>query len=148
MERHYLCSGSLLEVVDTSNQQRGLSPQSHRSLTGTPDTSVTKVSAMRHTSGWSVSMRPAGRSTIALTGRLRSTAPWSAVVVLTLRDDVATRERAGAAGAASFAAKHRTEEILVATIRGVAQARQRRHGRLSECTEEEYGHDMHHRRGA
>jgi CheY-like chemotaxis protein len=91
---------------------------------------------------------PAGMSNIALTGRLRSAAPWSAVVVLTLHDDVATRELGGAAGAASFVAKHRTDEMLLATIRGVAQARQRRHGRLSECTEEEYGHDMRDRRGA
>jgi hypothetical protein len=30
MERHYLCSGTLLEVVDTSKQQRSLSPRSHR----------------------------------------------------------------------------------------------------------------------
>jgi two-component system response regulator NreC len=90
---------------------------------------------------------PAGMSTIALTGRLRSAAPWSAVVVLTLHDDVATRERAGAAGAA-FVAKHRTEEMLLATIRGVAHARRRRHGRLSELTEKEYGHDMRDRRGA
>jgi AmiR/NasT family two-component response regulator len=90
----------------------------------------------------------AGMSTIALTGKLRSAAPWSAVVILTLRDDVATRERAEAAGAASFVAKHRTEEMLLTTIRGVAQARQRRHGRLSKCTEEEYGHDMRDSRGA
>jgi DNA-binding NarL/FixJ family response regulator len=66
---------------------------------------------------------PAGMSTIALAGRLRSAALWSAVVVLTLSDDAATRKRAWLAGAASFVAKHRTEEMLLATIRGVAHAR-------------------------
>ena len=91
---------------------------------------------------------PAGMSSIALTESLRSAAPWSAVVILTLRDDAATRERAGAAGAASFVAEHRTEETLLATIRGVAHARQRWHERLSTRTEEEYGDDMRDRRGA
>jgi len=60
---------------------------------------------------------PAGMS---LTERLRSAAPWSAVVVLTLRDDAVTRERARTAGAAAFVAKHRTEETLLATIREAA----------------------------
>ena len=66
---------------------------------------------------------PAGRSNMALAGRLRSAAPWSAMVVLTLSDDDATRKRAWRAGAASFVAKHRTEEMLLATIRGIARAR-------------------------
>ncbi|HEU4493356.1 MAG TPA: response regulator transcription factor [Rubrobacteraceae bacterium] len=88
---------------------------------------------------------PAGRSNIAPAGRLRLAAPLSAVVVLTLSDDTATRKRAWRAGAASIVAKHRTEEMLLATIRGVAQVQ---HGRLSERTEKEHGHDMRDRRGS
>lgn len=88
---------------------------------------------------------PAGRSNIAPAGRLRLAAPLSAVVVLTLSDDAATRKRAWRAGAASIVAKHRTEEMLLATIRGVAQVQ---HGRLSERTEKEHGHDMRDRRGS
>jgi CheY-like chemotaxis protein len=71
---------------------------------------------------------PAGRTTMALAGRP------SAMVVLTLSDDDATRKRAWRAGAASFVAKHRTEEMLLSTIRGVARARRYRHGRLSTRT--------------
>ena len=44
---------SVLSGVATSKQQRGLSPRSQRSWTGTPATSATKVSAMRQTSGCS-----------------------------------------------------------------------------------------------
>jgi DNA-binding NarL/FixJ family response regulator len=61
-----------------------------------------------------------GMSGIAATERLRAAAPWSAVVIFTLRDDNATREQAQAAGAAAFVAKRRNEEMLLATIRGVA----------------------------
>ena len=71
---------------------------------------------------------PAGMDTIVLTERLRSAAPYSAVVVLTLRDDAVTRERTLAAGAAAFVAKHRTEGALLATIRGVAAERRGRSG--------------------
>jgi DNA-binding NarL/FixJ family response regulator len=50
---------------------------------------------------------------------LRAAAPASAVVVFTLRDDAATQEQPRAAGAA-FVAKHRTEEALLAPLRGAA----------------------------
>lgn len=60
-----------------------------------------------------------GVSGIEATQRLSAVAPRSAVVIFTLRDDAATQEQARAAGAA-FVAKHRTEETLLAAIRGVA----------------------------
>lgn len=47
-------------------------------------------------------------------------ASHSAVVIFTLRDDCATRERSLAAGAAAFVDKHQTEETLLAAIRRVA----------------------------
>jgi CheY-like chemotaxis protein len=56
--------------------------------------------------------------------RLRAAAPWSEVVIFTLRDDAATQEQARAVGAAAFVAKHRTEETLLAAIRGVAHGEQ------------------------
>ncbi len=55
---------------------------------------------------------------VAITEALRSATPHSAVVVLTLRDDATTQEQAREAGAADFVAKHRTEGILLAAIRG------------------------------
>ena len=58
-----------------------------------------------------------GNGGVAAIERLRTAAPHSAVVIFTLRDDAATRERARTSGAA-FVAKHRTEEILLAAIRG------------------------------
>jgi DNA-binding NarL/FixJ family response regulator len=67
-----------------------------------------------------------GVSGITATEKLRGTAPHSAVVIFTLRDDAATQERARAAGAAAFVAKHRTEGALLATIRGVATERRER----------------------
>ena len=77
-------------------------------------------------------------------------APRSAVVVLTLRDDSATRERAREAGAAAFVAKRRTEGILLAAIRGVAlaNAKRRLHGRAPVSREEEHTDAMRNRRGA
>ncbi len=67
---------------------------------------------------------------------LRRIVPHSAVVIFTLYDDVATRERARAAGAAAFVAKHQTEETLLAAIRRAA----------AEHEKEEYGDDMRDRR--
>jgi DNA-binding NarL/FixJ family response regulator len=52
--------------------------------------------------------------------RLRAVVPRSAVVIFTLRDDTATQEQALAVGAEAFVAKHRTEETLLAAIRGLA----------------------------
>jgi DNA-binding NarL/FixJ family response regulator len=70
-----------------------------------------------------------GMSGISATAALRSLAPQSAVVILTLHDDTATRTRAREAGAAGFVAKHRMQETLLAEIRRVALAHemQRRH---------------------
>jgi DNA-binding NarL/FixJ family response regulator len=69
-----------------------------------------------------------GVSGIEATEKLRGAAPQSAVVIFTLRDDAATQERARAAGAAAFVAKHRTEGALLATIREVAAERRGRSG--------------------
>jgi DNA-binding NarL/FixJ family response regulator len=73
--------------------------------------------------------------------RLRAVAPRSAVVVFTLRDDTATQEQIRAAGAA-FVAKHRTEETLLAAIRGVAVQRGR-HDAASAGNEKEQEDAMH-----
>ena len=48
---HYLRPASLEDAI--SKQQRGLSPRSQRSWTGTPASSAIRVSAMRQTSGCS-----------------------------------------------------------------------------------------------
>jgi DNA-binding NarL/FixJ family response regulator len=75
-----------------------------------------------------------GMDGISATAALRSVAPRSAVVILTLHDDAATRARAREAGAAAFVAKHLMEETLLAEIRQVAMAheKQRRHERPVE----------------
>jgi DNA-binding NarL/FixJ family response regulator len=88
-------------------------------------------------------------SGIAATETLRSAAPRSAVVILTLRDDAETQEQARAAGAAAFVAKHRREEALLAAIRGAALAhgKSRLHDRASARREEEHTDDMREYRG-
>ena len=63
-----------------------------------------------------------GMDGISATGALRSVVPQSAVVILTLYDDAATRTRAREAGAAAFVAKHQMEETLLAEILRVAMA--------------------------
>jgi DNA-binding NarL/FixJ family response regulator len=75
-----------------------------------------------------------GMNGISATAALRSVAPQSAVVILTLHDDAATRARAQEAGAAAFVAKYRMEEMLLAEIQRVAMAheKQRRHDRPIE----------------
>jgi DNA-binding NarL/FixJ family response regulator len=72
-----------------------------------------------------------GMDGISATAALRQVVPQSAVVILTLYDDAATRTRAQEAGAAAFVAKHRMEETLLAEIRRVAMAheKQSRHER-------------------
>jgi DNA-binding NarL/FixJ family response regulator len=84
-----------------------------------------------------------GMSGVAAIEGLHAAAPHSAVVIFTLRDDAVTRERARAAGAASFVAKHQTEELLLAAIRGVAakHGKQVRHDRAAAGREEEHGDD-------
>ena len=79
-----------------------------------------------------------GVSGTGTTERLRAVAPRSAVVIFTLRDDAATQEQARTAGAAAFVAKHRTEETLLAAIRGVVpHGEQGRHDPASAGSEEE-----------
>ena len=72
----------------------------------------------------------------AVTGAVRGASPRSAIVIFTLRDDAATQEQTRAAGAAAFVAKRRTEEMLLATIRGVAASYARREGRPATAGEE------------
>ncbi len=60
-----------------------------------------------------------GMDGISATRALRAAAPHSAVVVLTLYDDTATRARAKEAGAAAFVAKHQVETALLDTMRQV-----------------------------
>ena len=77
-----------------------------------------------------------GMDGISAAAALRQIVPQSAVVILTLYDDAATRARAQEAGAAAFVAKHRMEETLLAEIRRVEMAheKQRRH----ECPVERH----------
>jgi DNA-binding NarL/FixJ family response regulator len=49
--------------------------------------------------------------------------PQCAVVMLSIHDDVSTRARANAAGAAAFVNKNGAFEVLVATIRQAAEQR-------------------------
>ena len=57
---------------------------------------------------------------IAATDALRGIAPHSAVVMLSLHDDAATRNRALAHGASAFVSKCQAGEILPAAIRRAA----------------------------
>lgn len=58
---------------------------------------------------------------IEATAALRLAYPEVAVVVLTLQDDEATRERAEESGAAAFVGKHQPEGDLIEEIRRVAR---------------------------
>jgi DNA-binding NarL/FixJ family response regulator len=88
-----------------------------------------------------------GSGGIAVTESLRAAASWSAVVIFSLRDDVATREKARAAGAAAFVAKHRTEEMLLAAIReAAAKYGDREHHCRGVAKREEHAGDRHDRR--
>jgi len=58
---------------------------------------------------------------ITTTATLRTTVPQSAVVILSIHDDVLTRTRAQAAGAMAFVEKCGTTDALIAAIRQVAQ---------------------------
>src|SRR6266581_51751 len=57
---------------------------------------------------------------IAATAAMRTSTSQSAVVMLSIHDDVHTRARARAAGAAAFVEKSGTLEVLLATIRQTA----------------------------
>lgn len=58
---------------------------------------------------------------LAATRELHTVAPHSAVVILTLYDDAATRRRAHDAGAVAFVGKHEAAEALPAAIRQAAE---------------------------
>jgi DNA-binding NarL/FixJ family response regulator len=63
---------------------------------------------------------------ISAIAALRQVVPQSAVVIFTLYDDAAMRARARDVGAATFVAKHQTEETLLAAIRRAASNGTRR----------------------
>ncbi len=63
-----------------------------------------------------------GLDGIEATRTIRAKVPGSAVVILSLSDDAATRARAEAAGAAAFVAKHEADGLLLDTIRQLATA--------------------------
>lgn len=62
-----------------------------------------------------------GMDGMTATAALREVAPASAVVILSLYDNVAMRAQARVAGAASFVAKHDSDVSLLAAIREAAQ---------------------------
>lgn len=62
-----------------------------------------------------------GMDGLTATAQLRTLAPRSAVVVLSLYDDAETRERAFTCGAVAFVGKHETAETLPSAIRQAAQ---------------------------
>ncbi|CCF82615.1 response regulator [Nitrolancea hollandica] len=61
-----------------------------------------------------------GMDGITATTELRHVCPQSAIVILSLYDDSATRRRAQSAGAVAFVAKDRVEELLLCTVRQAA----------------------------
>ena len=61
---------------------------------------------------------------------MNASIPQSAVVMLSIHDDVSTRARAHAAGAAAFVTKSGAIEVLVATIRQAAEHRKTETGSL------------------
>jgi len=81
-----------------------------------------------------------GMDGISATAALRSVVPQSAVVILTLYDDAATRTLAREAGAAAFVAKHQMEETLLAEVRRVAMAHEK-HRRRERPVEHHEGSD-------
>ncbi|MBA2277039.1 MAG: response regulator transcription factor [Chloroflexia bacterium] len=64
-----------------------------------------------------------GMDGIAATWALRTVAPNSAVVILSLQDDAATRKRARDAGAFAFVAKHQQHTALLGELRQAAAMR-------------------------
>ena len=69
---------------------------------------------------------------IDVTAALQTAAPHSAVVVLSLHDDGATRTRALAAGATAFVAKHQPDGVLLDAIRQASHGSQRQEAPM--CT--------------
>jgi DNA-binding NarL/FixJ family response regulator len=64
---------------------------------------------------------------ITATGLLCADNPSCAVVVLSLHDDFITRERARAAGAVNFVAKHEIDRVLTDAIRTAAHGHRTAH---------------------
>jgi DNA-binding NarL/FixJ family response regulator len=62
-----------------------------------------------------------GMDGITATAALRDNTTQSAVVMMSIHDDVQTRARAHAAGAAAFVEKNGTLEVLLATIRQIVE---------------------------
>ena len=62
-----------------------------------------------------------GMDGITATAALRENTSQSAVVIMSIHDDVQTRARAQAAGAAAFVEKSGTLEVLLATIRQIVE---------------------------
>jgi DNA-binding NarL/FixJ family response regulator len=68
-------------------------------------------------------VRMPGMDGMSATAALRTAAPGSTVVILSLYDDARTRARAMEVGAAAFIAKHRVEVALLEAIRQAAGRR-------------------------
>jgi DNA-binding NarL/FixJ family response regulator len=67
---------------------------------------------------------------IAAAAMIQASTPQSAVVMLSIHDNVSTRARARAAGAAAFVNKNGVIEVLLVTIRQVAKHRKTETGTL------------------
>jgi DNA-binding NarL/FixJ family response regulator len=67
---------------------------------------------------------------ILATAMIHAGTPQSAVVMLSIYDDVSTRARADAAGAVAFVTKSGAIEVLLATIRQAAEHRKTDTGSL------------------
>jgi DNA-binding NarL/FixJ family response regulator len=63
-----------------------------------------------------------GLDGLTCTDQLRAAMPESAVVVLSMYDNAATRKRAVEVGATTFVSKHEAAQILPAAIRQAAQS--------------------------
>ena len=130
----------LLLVDDRSAVRTGLkiwlSLEPDLEVVGEPSDGAEAISLARalHPDVVLMDVEMPGMDGISATAALRSAAPQSAVVILTLYDDAATKTRAHEAGAAAFVAKHQMEETLLVEIRRVAMAheKQRRHERPVE----------------
>ena len=62
---------------------------------------------------------------VSAMGVIRTSTPQSAVVLLSIHDDVSTRARAHAAGATAFVSKSEEIDALIATIRQAADQMKR-----------------------
>jgi DNA-binding NarL/FixJ family response regulator len=116
----------LLLVDDQSSALRGLrkrlAPESDIRVIGEASTGVEAIEPIPSLCPDIVLMDVAmpGMDGIATTIELKSPCPQSAVVILSLYDDSATRHRAQNAGAVAFMAKDRVEELLLWTVRQAA----------------------------